>query len=132
MSIRSSWRGLPRHSSWFPDAKVDSDRDGSWRHHCFTRFYLATKHSHVGVDVFIPVCRLHHHITYGCQTRAHGTLTDATLLYLIAKLLLGVLLPEWARTLWLSNKGVESMVRRRLVQSPCVGQCRIQTVSSRG
>jgi hypothetical protein len=77
--------------------------------------------SHMGVDVDRLAYRLHRPIAYGCQIRAHGPLTDAALHYLIAKIPPWAPLPEWARTLWLSDKGVESLLRCCLVQSPLVG-----------
>jgi hypothetical protein len=86
---------------------------------------MAAKPSHVGVDADRLAYHLHCPTASGCQTRAHGPLTDATLLYLVIKLLLRVSLPEQARTLHFLDKGVESLVRHHLVQSSRVGRCGI-------
>jgi hypothetical protein len=104
---------------------VDGAQDNFWRRCCFARLYFGVKSSHVGVDVDGPVYSLHHPTTYECQTRTQGPLTNGALLYLVAKLLLWVPLPERAYTLRLSDKGVEFLVKHRLVQSPHVGWCRI-------
>jgi hypothetical protein len=123
---------LLERSSWFLGAKVDGARDGSWRCRHVVWFYLAANPSHVGVDMDGLVCPLHCPTAYGCQPKAQSLLSDTALLYLVINLLLRVSLPKRARTLQLSGWGTESLDRRCLVQLPCVGQCRIQTVSSRG
>jgi hypothetical protein len=100
---------------------VDDARDGSYRRHCFSQLHLAAKSSHMGVDANRLAYRLHRPTTYGCQTRVQGPLTDSVLFHLVAKLLLMVLLPNRAHTLRLSDKGIESLVRCCLVQSPAWG-----------
>jgi hypothetical protein len=62
----------PRCTSWFSGVlgvEVDDARDGSWRR-CFTAWlYLATKTSHVGVDVDELASPLHHPIACSRQMR---------------------------------------------------------------
>jgi hypothetical protein len=58
---------------------VDGARDSSWRRRCFTRLYLATKHSQVGVNVDGLAYPLHHPMICGCQTRGHGFPSGAAL-----------------------------------------------------
>jgi hypothetical protein len=79
MLIHSGWRGLLGHSSWFSGAEVDGAHDGSWRHHCFARLYLAAKPSHMGVDVDGLAYPLHCPTVYGRQTRGQGFLSGAAL-----------------------------------------------------
>jgi hypothetical protein len=78
-SVHSSWRGLPRWSSWFPSTEVEGARDSSWRHHCFTQLYLAAKPSHMGDDVDWLACSLHCPTVCGHQTRGQSFLSDATM-----------------------------------------------------
>jgi hypothetical protein len=68
----------PDCSSWFSGilgAEVDDARDGSWKR-CFTAWiYLATKTSHVGVNVdglAFPSA-----LSYGLQPSNEGTLPPA-------------------------------------------------------
>jgi hypothetical protein len=69
--------GLRGHSSWFPNAEVDGAQDGSWRHHCFARLYLAAKLAHVRVDVDGLACPLHHPMVCGYQMRGQSFLSCA-------------------------------------------------------
>jgi hypothetical protein len=69
--------GLRGHSSWFPNAEVDGAQDGSWRHHCLARLYLAAKLAHVRVDVDGLACPLHHPMMCGYQMRGQSFLLGA-------------------------------------------------------
>jgi hypothetical protein len=67
----------PGCSSWFPGilgAEVDDAQNGFWIC-CFTVWlYLAAKPSHVGVDVDVLACPLHHPTACSRQTRGQGVL----------------------------------------------------------
>jgi hypothetical protein len=71
--------GLRGHSSWFLNAEVDGAQDGSWRHHCLARLYLAAKLAHVRVDVDGLACPLHHPMVYDYQMRGQSFLSGAAL-----------------------------------------------------
>jgi hypothetical protein len=79
MSVRSGWRGLLGHSSWFSGAEVDGARDSSWRCHCFAQLYLVAKPSQVGVDVDGLAYPLHRPMVCGRQTRGQSFLSGAAL-----------------------------------------------------
>jgi hypothetical protein len=86
----------------------------------------------MGVDGYGLAYPLHHPTTYGSQTRVQSSLFNTALLYFVTKLLLMGSLPKWAHILWLLGWGIESFGRCHLVQSPSMGWCIIQTVTSRG
>jgi hypothetical protein len=66
-------------SSWSSSVEVDGAQDGSWRHHCFARLYLAANPSHVGDNVDGLACLLHHPMVHDRQTRRQGFLSGPVL-----------------------------------------------------
>jgi hypothetical protein len=60
---------------------VDGALDGSWRHHCFARLYLAAKPSHVGVDVNDLAYYMHRPTVCRRQTRRQSLLFGAALFH---------------------------------------------------
>jgi hypothetical protein len=83
-SVRASMSFFlaPGCSFWFPGilgAEVDDVRNGCWRH-CFAEWlYLASKPSHVGVDVDELAYPLHCHMACSHQTRGQGLLPGVIL-----------------------------------------------------
>jgi hypothetical protein len=72
---------------------------------------LVAKPSHVGANVTGPACHLHGPTAYGWQARGQSPLTDTALLYLVAKLLLGVPPPMSIHIPLLSDMGTKSLDR---------------------
>jgi hypothetical protein len=63
---------------------VGGSRDGFWRHRCFARFYLATKPSHVLVDVHGLAYSLHCPTVCDHQTRGQSFQSDVVLSHHVA------------------------------------------------
>jgi hypothetical protein len=70
--------------------------------------------------VILVLCMIYP--VYDACFGGQGPMKDASLLYLVANLLLWVPPPERDHTLCLSDKGIEFVVKHRLVQSRCVGR----------
>jgi hypothetical protein len=93
---------------------VDDARVGSWRRRC-AGLYLSAKPSHMRLDVDGLACPLHHPMVCGCHTR--GQSPSAAFIYLITKLLLGVLPPMLIHMMLLSCRGSKSSNGHRPIPS---------------